>query len=187
MEVTFCLTTIYWAHLVFSVLRTHAAMVCGKNLGRSWSLSSHMIIVQALWLVSLLSASPPYCLCSAYLLYELSKTQIVSCQSLSKNPARFFFTCRIKFIIWEFLLWRNRIGSVSGALGCRFNFRLAQWIKDPLLLQLWCRLQLQFGIWSQALEFHMLKDSQKKRKKSPICRHDQVFINCSQLTTSALL
>ena len=34
----------------------------------------------------------------------------------------------------EFQMWHNRTGSITGALGCRFNPWLAQWVKDPPLL-----------------------------------------------------
>ena len=39
----------------------------------------------------------------------------------------------------EFLLWRNRVGGILGALGCGFNPGPVQWVKDlvlPLKLQL---------------------------------------------------
>ena len=42
----------------------------------------------------------------------------------------------------EFLLWCNRIAGVSAVLGCRFNPGPAQWVKDPVLSQLWHRLKL---------------------------------------------
>ena len=35
----------------------------------------------------------------------------------------------LKKIFLEFLLWHNRIGSSSGALGCKFNPGLAQEVK----------------------------------------------------------
>ena len=45
----------------------------------------------------------------------------------------------------EFLLWCNRICSVSRAQGCGFDPSPAQWVKDPVLPQLWCRFQLRLG------------------------------------------
>ena len=45
--------------------------------------------------------------------------------------------------MWEFLLWHNQTGNVLGALGHRCDTRLAQWVKDPVLPQLWLRSQLQ--------------------------------------------
>ena len=36
----------------------------------------------------------------------------------------------------EFLLWCNGIGDILGVLGCGFDPGLAQWVKDPSLLQL---------------------------------------------------
>ena len=36
----------------------------------------------------------------------------------------------------EFLLWRNGIGGVSGALGCRFDPRPSKVVKDPEMLPL---------------------------------------------------
>ena len=43
-------------------------------------------------------------------------------------------------------------------------FLLAQWIKDPVLLQLWCRSQLwlRVSLWPE--NFHMLKKKKKKKK-----------------------
>ena len=35
------------------------------------------------------------------------------------------------------------IGSVSGVLRCKFDPQPAKWVKDPALLKLWHRLQLQ--------------------------------------------
>ena len=43
----------------------------------------------------------------------------------------------LKTINQEFLLWCN--------LGCRFYPQPAQWVKDLVVLQLWCRSQLQLG------------------------------------------
>ena len=40
---------------------------------------------------------------------------------------------RLRNSIKEFLLWCNGICSVLGALGHRFNPRLAQWVKDLVL------------------------------------------------------
>ena len=44
-----------------------------------------------------------------------------------------------------FLLWCNEIGSGSAVPGYRFNPQLAGGLKDLVLPQLWCRLQLQLA------------------------------------------
>ena len=40
-----------------------------------------------------------------------------------------------------------------------------QWVKDPGLLQLWCRLQLQLGFDPWAGKVHMSRGQLKKKKK----------------------
>ena len=42
---------------------------------------------------------------------------------------------------------------------------VAQWVKDPALLQLWCRLQLQLQLDTWPKDFHMPQVWQKKKKK----------------------
>ena len=39
-------------------------------------------------------------------------------------------------------MWHNGVGGISAVPGCRFSPWLAQWVKDPLLLQLCPRWQL---------------------------------------------
>ena len=52
--------------------------------------------------------------------------------------------CFHKNFFLEFLLWRNRTSSISGASWDEGSIPgLAQWIKDSTLLQLQCRSQLQ--------------------------------------------
>ena len=48
--------------------------------------------------------------------------------------------------VMEFLLWHSGIGSVSAALGCRFDPGLAHWVNDPGLLLL-LLLQLRSDLW----------------------------------------
>ena len=51
----------------------------------------------------------------------------------------------MKNIHLEFPLWHNRASIVLGALGRRFDPGLAQWVKDPVFLQLLLRLRLWLG------------------------------------------
>lgn len=43
----------------------------------------------------------------------------------------------------ELSLWCNRIGGVLGVLGREFDPQWAEWVKVPVLLQLWLSLHLQ--------------------------------------------
>ena len=49
------------------------------------------------------------------------------------------------------------LGSIPGPV---------QWLKDPVLLQLWCRLQLWLGFDPWPRVFHISHVQQKKKKKS---------------------
>ena len=42
---------------------------------------------------------------------------------------------------------------------------VVQWVKDPVLLQLWCRSQLQFELDHLPRDFHMLQGQPKKKNK----------------------
>ena len=50
-----------------------------------------------------------------------------------------------KLGLLEFLHWHNRISSISGALGYRFDPQPVTWFKDPELPQLQCGSQLHLG------------------------------------------
>jgi len=66
----------------------------------------------------------------------------------------------------EFLLWHTGISSISG---CRFDFGLAQWIKnDRVLPQLCCRSELWHVLPRNPI-FH--RASKKKRKRKRMWNH----------------
>lgn len=67
----------------------------------------------------------------------------------------------------ESLLWGNRVRSVSGALGHRFNPAPAQWVKDLAILQLW---QLQLGSDPMA-QLQMPWGSKKQKTKQKQTKH----------------
>ena len=52
-----------------------------------------------------------------------------------------------------------------------------QWVKDLVLLELWCRLQLQLGFNPWPSNFHMHGCGQKKKKKKKV----QVWVVQAQL------
>ena len=70
----------------------------------------------------------------------------------------------------EEFLWCNGIGSISGALGCRFDPPLAQWVKDPSLPQLWCRSQLRLrsDLWPRNYIRHGAAKKEKRKKKKKL-------------------
>ena len=51
----------------------------------------------------------------------------------------------LRLSFWEFLLWWKGIGCILGTLGHRFDPRLAQWVKNLALPQLWLRSKLWLG------------------------------------------
>jgi len=65
----------------------------------------------------------------------------------------------------EFLLWCNGIGRVVGVLGCRFDPQLAQWVKDPALLQLRLRLGMWLGShpWPRNFMYYRAAKNEKKK------------------------
>ena len=67
----------------------------------------------------------------------------------------------------EFPLWHKGIGSILGALECRFNPSPAQWVKDPALLQLRLRLRLQLGSdpWPGSSICQGAAKNEKEKKK----------------------
>ena len=67
----------------------------------------------------------------------------------------------------EFPLWCSKFNSISGALGCRFDPLMAQWVKDPVLPQLLYRSQLWLG--SLAQELHVPKGDQEKKLSVGTC------------------
>ena len=75
-------------------------------------------------------------------------------------------------IILVFPLWGNSIGSILGALGCRFNPWLAQWVRHLALLELWLGSQLQLGSdpWPGNSICHGVA---KKGKRKNVC-HDPI-------------
>ena len=57
------------------------------------------------------------------------------------------------------MIWRCLCGSASLILG------LVWWVKDPALLKLWQRLQLQLGFDPWPRNLHMLQKRSKKKKR----------------------
>ena len=78
-----------------------------------------------------------------------------------------------EFKIWFFTFiayfYEHLPKSVVGKTECKKwitgSSPVAQWVKDPVLLQLWCRLQLWWGFDPWPGIFHMLQVWSKKKKK----------------------
>ena len=78
----------------------------------------------------------------------------------------------------EFLLWRNSIGGIFGAVRCGFDPDMAQWIKDVVLLQLQHMLQLQLGSLSGlGTPYAKRQEKKKKKKKKPPDIYLCIFIS----------
>ena len=67
-------------------------------------------------------------------------------------------------VYMEFLLWHNRIG-----LAMSWVYQLAQWVKDPVLMQLWLRSQLRLGSDPWPGNTISLGAAKKKKKKINVC------------------
>ena len=70
-----------------------------------------------------------------------------------------------KSVCLEFPLQCNGISDISRALSTVSILGPAQWIKDPVLLQQWCRSQLQLKSDPWPRNFHMPRGGQKKKKR----------------------
>ena len=68
----------------------------------------------------------------------------------------------IKCKVLEFPWWRDGISGVSAASGHRFHPGLTRWIKDLVLLQIWCNCSLDRSL---AWELHVLRGGQKRKKE----------------------
>ena len=74
----------------------------------------------------------------------------------------------MELLIWELLLWCGGIGSALGTLGTGSIPSLAQWITDPVLLQLQLRPQPQLGSypWPGSSICYRVAKNEKQTKKS---------------------
>ena len=65
------------------------------------------------------------------------------------------------------LLWRKGISCISEALGWIQvrSWAPAQWVKDLVVLQLQCGLQLQLRSDPWSWNFHMLQAAKEEKKK----------------------
>ena len=90
-------------------------------------------------------------------LYSRKLTEHCKPAIMKKNKNHYMF---LKILYMEFLLWH----SGSGFSLWHWSPSLVQWVKDPLLLQLWCRSQLwlRFSLWPR--NFHMLWVQPKREK-----------------------